>query len=78
MPAMNETVHFTQHIKPLFRPIDRQEMQFAFDLWSYEDVKQYADGILQRLQDGSMPCDGAWAEEQIAIFQRWVESGKLE
>lgn len=50
-------------------------MSFAFDLWAYADVKNHAAVILQRLQNGSMPCDGAWAPEKIAVFQRWVESG---
>ena len=34
-------------------------MRFVFDLWSYEDVSRNADAIAERLQDGSMPCDGA-------------------
>ena len=50
-------------------------MQWAFDLWSYEDVKQNAPQILERLEDGDMPCDGAWPEEQIEKFRRWVTSG---
>ncbi len=28
-------------------------MSFAFDLWSYDDVRAQAAGILQRLEDGS-------------------------
>ncbi len=50
-------------------------MQWAFDLWSYEDVKQNAPHILERLEDGDMPCDGAWPDEQIETFRRWVNSG---
>ena len=50
-------------------------MQFAFDLWDYQDVCTYAQDILERLEDGSMPCDGEWPEEQIAQFRRWVEGG---
>ena len=64
-------------IKPLFRERDRESMEWAFDLWSYNDVSQNADGILARLQNGTMPCDGAWPEEQIAVFRRWTESGRL-
>ena len=52
-------------------------MSFAFDLWSREDVSVNADAILARLRAGSMPCDGAWPEEQIAVFRRWTESGRL-
>jgi hypothetical protein len=50
-------------------------MKFAFDLWAYDEVKANAKAVLDRLEDGSMPCDGAWAEEKVAVFRRWVESG---
>lgn len=66
---------FATHIRPLFRERDRQSMSFAFDLWSHEDVAARAADILQRLRDGTMPCDGAWPGERIAAFQRWAESG---
>jgi hypothetical protein len=23
-----------------------------------------------------MPCDGAWPEEKVQVFQRWIETGK--
>ncbi len=78
LPTRDEPVHFALHIKPLFRQMDRQSMKWAFDLWSYKDVAEHADGILQRLQNGSMPCDGAWPQEKVEIFQRWIESGKQE
>lgn len=74
LPDANETVRFDQHIKPLFRAQDRQSMSFAFDLWSYDAVKEHADGILDRLQKGSMPCDGAWPAEKVAVFQRWHDN----
>ena len=64
-------------VKPLFRERDRESMQFAFDLWSYDDVNRNADAILSRLRSGSMPCDGAWPEAQIDLFARWIEEGKL-
>ncbi len=60
LPTPDEAVSFNQHIKPLFRSTDRRSMQFAFDLWSYDDVSQHADAILDRLRAGTMPCDGAW------------------
>jgi hypothetical protein len=64
-------------VKPLFRERDRESMQFAFDLWSYDDVSKNADAILTRLRSGSMPCDGAWPEAQIDLFAQWIEEGKL-
>jgi CDGSH-type Zn-finger protein/truncated hemoglobin YjbI len=75
LPGPGETVTFTAHIKPLFRERDRQSMSFAFDLWSAQDVGAHAAGILQRLRDGSMPCDGAWPADQIEVFQRWTNTG---
>ena len=76
LPAAGETVHFTEHIKPLFRRRDRQSMSFAFDLWSYEDVRAHADAILARVRAGTMPCDGAWPAEKVELFQRWIDAGK--
>jgi hypothetical protein len=50
-------------------------MKFAFDLWSYDDVKTNARAILERLDNGTMPCDGAWPREQVTTFERWLQSG---
>ena len=69
------SVSYESDIKPLFRDKDRERMEFAFDLWSYDDVKDNAEIILERLSDGDMPCDGAWPDDQVALFKRWVESG---
>jgi CDGSH-type Zn-finger protein/truncated hemoglobin YjbI len=76
LPGDDEPVGFEEHIKPLFRERDRKSMRFAFDLWSLEDASQHADAILERLEDGSMPCDGAWPAERVAVFRRWVKEGK--
>lgn len=76
--AAHENIGFESDIKPLFREDDRNAMTWAFDLWSYEDVKQNAGEIADRLNDGSMPCDGAWPDEQIALFESWVKSGAPE
>ena len=66
---------FEDDIKPLFREKDRERMEWAFDLWSYEDVKENAEAILERLQDGDMPCDGEWPEQQIELFRAWSQGG---
>jgi hypothetical protein len=76
LPSTSEPLSFEAHIKQLFREGDRRSMRFAFDLWAYGDVASNADAILERLRNGSMPCDGAWPEEQIAVFARWVDNGK--
>jgi len=78
LPAPGQAVGFAAHIKPLFREKDRRSMSFAFDLWSLDDVRAHAAGILERLRNGSMPCDGAWPQDRIDVFQRWTESGQRE
>jgi hypothetical protein len=72
----DEPVSFEANLKQLFREGDRESMQSHFDLWSYDDVSEHADAIFARLDDGTMPCDGAWPRSQVDLFQRWVESGK--
>ncbi len=66
---------FARDIQPLFRENDRDEMMFVFDLWDYNDVSTHAEDILERLGDGSMPCDGEWPEEHIVLFERWIKAG---
>jgi hypothetical protein len=71
-----EPISFAQHIKPLFRERDRRSMMSRFDLWSHDDVARRSDAILARLRNGSMPCDGAWPQERVTLFQDWIEAGK--
>ena len=72
----DEPLHFEEDIKPLFRDRDRDSMRFAFDLWSPDDVSTHADAILERLEAGTMPCDGAWPADRIAVFRGWIDAGK--
>jgi hypothetical protein len=51
-------------------------MSFVFDLWSYADVSANAAAILDQVRNGTMPCDGSWAAEKVAVFQRWSDSGR--
>jgi len=74
-PAADEPVSFARHIKPLFRPKDRQNMTFAFDLWDLADVRSNARPILGRLRAGTMPCDGGWSPENVELFVRWIQTG---
>ncbi|HEY2698698.1 MAG TPA: CDGSH iron-sulfur domain-containing protein [Pseudonocardiaceae bacterium] len=76
LPGPDVALSFASHIKHLFRDRDRASMTFVFDLWKFEDVDTHADAILERLANGSMPCDGAWAQEKIDVFKRWIDSGK--
>ncbi len=66
---------FERDIRPLFRDKDRQRMEFAFDLWNHLDVTENAEQILERLDDGDMPCDGAWSKDQIGLFRSWMDAG---
>ena len=75
MPATDEPISFERDVKSLFREGDRESMKWAFDLWSHDDVARHHDAILERLRNGTMPCDGAWPDEQVAVFQDWIEAG---
>lgn len=66
---------FEQDVRPLFRERDRREMDFVFDLWSYEDVKAHAERIYDRIRDGTMPCDEAWPPERLALLRAWIDGG---
>jgi hypothetical protein len=76
MPAPE--ISYNADIKPLFREKDRDSMRRRFDLWSYSDVQANADAIAARLKNGSMPCDGAWPQERVELFEHWIEEGKPE
>jgi hypothetical protein len=78
VPGPSESVNFTQHIKPLFRKMDRESMNFVFDLWSYGDVCRHASEILKRIENRTIPCDGAWPEDKVELFRRWIKSGMTE
>lgn len=66
---------FESEIRPLFREHDRTEMEWAFDLWDYDDVKDNAQSILERMEDGTMPCDEVWPEERLEVFRKWMRDG---
>lgn len=66
---------FATDIRPLFRDSDIEEMSFAFDLSDYDDVKDNADAIYERLSEGSMPCDGEWPEDNVDLFRQWMDEG---
>ena len=73
--SADTSVSFEADIKPMFRERDRGSMQSQFDLWSYDDVVSHADAILAAVANGSMPCDGAWPQDQVDRLRQWVESG---
>ena len=68
---------FAADIRPLFRdePDVKVMKRMGLDLSSYDDVKAKAKGIYARLENGSMPCDGAWPKEDVSAFKRWMDEG---
>jgi len=66
---------FEQDIRSMFREYDQTEMEWAFDLWSYDDVRENAEGILERLVAGDMPCDAPWPAADIEKFRTWIREG---
>jgi hypothetical protein len=75
-----ERVSFEESIRPLFRERDRGAMLGVakFDLWEKDDVVEHSQAILERLENGSMPCDQAWPADRVALFREWVDSGMSE
>jgi hypothetical protein len=67
-----------EDIRLLFRPMDVESMEPFFDLSSYEDVRTNAMEIVSRLEDGTMPCDEPWPEEQAQLFRDWMDAGMPE
>ena len=68
-------MRFAADIQPLFREEDRDAMDFVFDLWSYDDVKSNAELILERIEDGTMPCDVTWDDASIQTLRDWIDAG---
>ncbi len=66
---------FAADIAPLWREDDVESMLFAFDLRSYEDVREHAEDIWDRVDDGSMPCDEEWSPERVALLRTWIDTG---
>jgi hypothetical protein len=72
---MPSELSFARDIAPLFRDDDVEAMQWAFDLRSYDAVRENAEGIYERVEDGSMPCDEEWPMERIQLLRRWIDAG---
>src|SRR5262245_4642172 len=78
MAAMaDRPVRYEIHIRPLVRLIDRDNMAWRMDLWNYDQVRENAAVIVERLQADMPPTayGGQWPAEWIALFQRWIAEG---
>jgi hypothetical protein len=70
---------FEVDIKGLFRASPDRTVMLAisgFDLHKFEDVRDNADRILARIEDGTMPCDGNWSLDKIEKLRKWIADGK--
>ena len=72
---MPDAPSFERDIRPLFRQDDVDAMDFVFDLSSYEHVKENAEDIYARVEEGTMPCDGPWPADRVELFRSWIDSG---
>lgn len=68
-------IRFDTDVKPLFRAEDRKSMAFAFDLWDCADVRKWASPILERVAEGTMPCDVPWDSKRIETLRGWAQGG---
>jgi hypothetical protein len=66
---------FARDIAPLIRDRDAEAMAPFFDLRDVEDVRRHAEQIYARVEDGSMPCDAMWSDEQVALLRDWIDAG---
>lgn len=77
MDAPTTPPGFERDIRPLFRELDRHEMDYVFDLWSLDDVRRHAENIHDRVRDGTMPCDEPWPPDRVALLRAWIDGGCL-
>jgi hypothetical protein len=66
---------FAADIRPLFRDRDILAMSFIIDLAAYDDVRENAQEIVNRIADNTMPCDLPWPAERLDLFKAWVDGG---
>jgi hypothetical protein len=74
-------ISYASDIRPLFTQSDIENMAFFCDLANYEDVKTYAEDILDRLKGTSGPVmppessGGPWPIDNINKFAKWITDG---
>ena len=79
--APDQSISFAADIRPLFRPVDIDNMDWFCDLTRHADVREHAREILDRLKaqgaDMMPPANqgGPWSPEQIRLFEAWIEGG---
>ena len=58
--------------------LERERPSPLLEAWLRDDVSEHADAMLQRREQGSRPCDGAWPAEPVDRFRSWMDAGKPE
>jgi hypothetical protein len=80
---MPDTVSFEKDILPLFTPTDIEHMndkEIYLSDYAYMSNPDNATAVLDSVANGSMPPTwggggGAWPEEKVQLFAKWVEDG---
>ena len=73
----NEIISYANDIKPLFTDLDHDHMNFMFDLWSFDDVRNGAADIYDAVANGRMPPspEGPWPQDKVDKFKAWLDGG---
>jgi hypothetical protein len=82
---MTKPTSFQADIRPLFTERDIAGMRKGFNLDSYDDVKNHATAIYDRVRGiggAIMPPppptgEGPWPQSRIELFAKWMADGFL-
>jgi hypothetical protein len=80
---MAKTTSFQTDIRPLFTQRDIEGMRKGFNLESYDEVKNHAAAIYDRIRGiggALMPPppprgEGPWPQSRIELFAKWIADG---
>jgi hypothetical protein len=80
---MTKTTSFQTDIRPLFTQRDIDGMRKGFNLESYDEVKNHAAAIYDRIRGiggALMPPpppkgEGPWQQSRIELFAKWMADG---
>jgi hypothetical protein len=80
---MATTTSFKTDIRPLFTDRDIQGMKKGFDLANYDEVKEHASAIYDRIRGIGGPVmppppprgEGPWPQSRIELFAKWIADG---
>ncbi|NET44492.1 MAG: hypothetical protein F6K15_22580 [Okeania sp. SIO2B3] len=72
----SDGVGYNVDIRPLFRDFDVETLQQldGINLNDVENVRANAEKLREGLNRGSLPYDACWSDDQIELFNRWIES----